>query len=66
MKIHPIIGERYFGPALDRPALRRMPHGWSLSDCIEPRSAWEDWLLILAAVAGAALILRNLWELFYG
>ena len=27
---YPIIGSKYTGPALDRPALRRLPAGWEL------------------------------------
>ena len=66
MKIHPIIGERYFGPALDRPALRRMPHGWSLSDSIDPPTTAEVALYLLAGAAALALFLKFLWETFCG
>ena len=34
------VGERYYGPALNRPALRRMPTGWTLTDVTAPKWVW--------------------------
>ena len=31
------IGSHYYGPRLDRPALRRMPQGWTLHTNDKPR-----------------------------
>lgn len=64
MKIHPIIGEKYFGPCFDRPALRRMPHGWSLSDSIEEPRDEERILVLLAGVCALALFVKFIWETF--
>ncbi len=60
----PIIGSKYFGPELDRPCLRQMPHHWVLEETrADYRPVWyrrvETWVLIVVALwllAGAAQI----------
>ena len=50
---YPIIGSKYVGPPLDRPALRRLPDGWQLENAPEEMSGLE--VCIIAAVALLAL-----------
>ena len=35
-----VVGSRYYGPALNRPAIRRLPTGYYLSDVTAPRWIW--------------------------
>ena len=39
----PIIGSRYHGPAMDRPALRRMPSHWRLEGAQRSPAWWRVW-----------------------
>ena len=36
MKTYPRIGADYYGPALDRPAIRSLPQHWSLETADDP------------------------------
>lgn len=42
----PIVGSRYYGPAMDRPALRRMPAHWQLDGAQRSPAWWRGWRLI--------------------
>lgn len=49
------IGSRYAGPAFDRPALRKLPAGWTLEEARRPTRRWwqspDRWVGIACAVA---------------
>lgn len=51
MKIQ--IGEKYTGPNLDRPALRKMPDGWLLEEDDKEGTIFEQWLYAAIGLLGS-------------
>lgn len=50
------IGEKYSGPAWDRPSLRRLPLGWELSVEEDAPTQVEQWLWAAAWICGGWIV----------
>lgn len=65
----PIIGSRYEGPRLDRPALRQLPSGWVIEEARKPIPAWWRfwanpdrlivWLVVVILVYAACSVVSQ-------
>jgi len=52
---YPVIGSRYDGPPLDRPALRQLPAGWELET--DNDNAGDRWIATACAIIAVLFLI---------